>query len=407
MARRGGKRANREGSVYQIEDGTWRGAVSIGGGKRKYVRGTTQAEVVRQLTELKARMADGETIQAGPSQRLDAFLKEWLASTQASVRPRTYDAYESHVRVHITPDLGSVRLEDLTSQHVQRWIDRLVASGASARSIRGYHGVLHAALTRALRWKLVRTNVAAGELLNLPRVEDYEWKPLTIDEAQKLLSVVRGDRLESLYTVALALGLRKAEILGLRWQDVDLDAGHMWIKRQLQRGASGEGAIHLYGNSFLAPTKTHKSKRPLPIPGTLVNKLRAHRSRQNRERLAAGEWHDLDLVFTTPKGTPLDGSRELRRFQAFLSMAGLDRRRFHDMRHSCGTILHALGVPVRDIQAILGHAHTQTTLIYVHGSTDQQRKAAERVGDALFGADPDPVAAKAAASGRPKDSTSA
>lgn len=391
------KRANHEGSVYQIQDGTWRGAVSIGGGQRKYARGDTQAEVVKKLAEIKGKLGRGESLAEQSRQTVDDFLAEWLDSIKASVRPRTYDAYESHIRLHVAPGLGRVRLVDLTTQHVQRWIDRLAATGASARSVRRYHGALHTALERAERWGLVRTNVAAAKLLDLPRVEDYEWKPLTVDEAQRLLAAVKGYRLEAIYTVAIALGLRKGEILGLRWQDVDLDAGHMWIRRQLQINPRGDGAIRLHGKSGLVPTKTHKSKRPLPLPAVLVRHLRSHRTRQLRERLAAREWLDFDLVFTTPKGTPLDGGHELRRFHAFLDAAGLERRRFHDMRHSAGSLLHLLGVPARDIQAILGHAHIQTTMLYVHGTADTQRAAAERASDALFPAAPDPVAAEPAA----------
>lgn len=401
--RRTGKRANHEGSVYQIKDGTWRGAVSIGGGKRKYVRGDTQADVVRQLAELKTRLAGGEAIQTGNHQTISAFLVEWLESIKPTVRPRTHDAYSSHVRLHIAPTLGHIRLADLTRQQVQRWIDKQSASGASARSVRRYHSVLRIALDRARRWGLVQVNVASPEDLDLPRVEDYDWKPLSIDEAQRLLVVVRGYRLEALYTVALALGMRKGEILGLRWQDIDLDTGHMWVRRQLQTNPRGEGAILLYGKSGLVPTKTHKSVRPLIIPSAIVEGLRAHRRRQVEERLAARQWHDLDLVFTTPKGTPLNSDRELRRFRTFLEKAGLESRRFHDLRHSCGTILHALGVPAREIQAILGHAHIQTTMIYVHGTSDQQRAAAERVGSALFPPDPDPVAADDAAEGDDAD----
>lgn len=391
------KRANHEGSVYQIADGTWRGAVSISGGQRKYVRGDTQAEVVKKLAEIKGKLGRGESLAEESRQTVAEFLAEWLASIKPTVRPRTHDAYASHIRLHVAPHLGRIRLAELTSQHVQRWLDRLAASGASARSIRRYHGVLHTALERAERWGLVRTNVAAAKPLDLPRVEDYDWKPLALDEAQKLLAVVKGYRLEAIYTVALALGLRKGELLGLRWQDVDLDAGHVWIRRQLQKNPRGEGAIHLHGKSGLVPTKTHKSKRPLPLPAALVEQLRAHRARQLRERLAASVWHDFDLVFTTPKGTPLDSGQELKRFHAFLDLAGLERRRFHDMRHSAGSLLHHLGVPARDIQAILGHAHIQTTMVYVHGTADTQRAATQRASDALFGADPGPVAAEPAA----------
>lgn len=400
-ARKSGKRANKEGSVYQTADGRWRGAVSIGGGKRKYASGATQAEVVRKLAELKAALAAGELAATDNRQTVGAFIDEYLASVKGAIRPRTHDSYCAHARLHVKPGLGHIRLVDLTSQHVQRWIDRLVASGASASSIRRYHNVLHAALERARRWKLVRANVADAEMLDLPRLEEFAGAPLSLEEARRFLAVVQGYRLAALYTVALVLGPRKSEIMGLRWSDVDLDAGQLWIRWQLQKRPRGDGAIVLYGQSGLVPTKTHKSKRPLPLPAVVVEQLRAHRARQLRERLAATSWHDLDLVFATPKGTPLDSGLELKRFHAFLDEAGLPRRRFHDMRHSAGTLLHSLGVPARDIQAILGHSQIQTTMIYVHGTTEAQRQATERAGAALFGPDPDPVAAKAAAAGSP------
>lgn len=398
--RRGGKRARGEGSIYQIEDGTWRGAISIGGGKRKYARGDTQADVVRQLTELKAQRDQGLPISTtGRSLTLGQFLDHWIESVGPSKRPKTMDSYAGHIRVHLKPALGHVRLAELTTQQVQRAISGWSRGGLKARTVQRIHATLRAALNKAEQWGMVTRNVAATRLVDLPKIEEFERQPLTLDEARRFLDAVRGHRLEALYAVALALGLRQGEALGLRWQDLDLDAGRLSVRWQMQRNPRGEQVIEIDGNRGLVPVKTHRSRRPISVPDALVAGIRAHRALQRRERLMAGDaWQDFDLVFTTTKGRPLDGSEETRRFQRLLAAAGIPRRRFHEMRHSCGTMLAALGVPLRDVQAILGHANIQTTMTYVHATPEAQAEAARRIGRALFG---ESVAANTAATDEP------
>lgn len=380
------RRAHGEGTIVQLDNGSWRGAVSIGAGKRKWVRGSTRGEVVRMLTEIKAKRDQGLPV-SDAREKLGPFLDQWLEhSVRPSVRPRTYDAYESHVRRHLKPVIGKISLADLSPMHVQHLLNDVHATGLSATTVHRIHATLRRALNQAVRWGLVTRNVA--KLVDLPKLEQPEIEPLKPDEARALLDAVAEDRLEGLYSVSLAMGLRQGEALGLRWQDIDLERRQLRVRHQLQRHPRGNNVIQLDENRGLVPTKTHRSRRALLIPETLVAKMKAHRARQARERLLAGDkWHEYDLVFTTGKGTPLDAPRETRRFQQILEEAGLPRRRFHDLRHSCGTILAAQGVPVSDIMAILGHAQLSTTMRYVHSIPETQRMAAKKMDDALWGDD--------------------
>jgi len=378
------RRAHGEGTIVQLENGTWRGAVSIGGGKRKWVRGATRAEVVRQIGEVKARRDKGLPV-ADAREKVGHFLDEWLEnSAKRSVRPRTYDSYAGHVRNHLAPALGNIRLADLSPAHVQRMLVDIQTGGLSANSVVRVHATLRRALNQAERWGLVHRNVA--KLVDLPEVKPKEIEPFTPEEARAFLDAVAGDRLEALYSVAMAMGLRQGEALGLRWQDVDLERREMTVRFQLQRNPRGEGMIQLDGNRGLVPTKSHRSRRSLVIPETLADKLRAHRARQGRERLLMGDdWVDHGLVFTTRKGTPLDGAEQTRRFRMLLAANGLPPRRFHDMRHSCGTILAAQGVPLSEVMEILGHSNIAVTMRYVHSLPETRRHAAQKMDDALWG----------------------
>jgi integrase len=240
----------------------------------------------------------------------------------------------------------------------------------------------------------VQRNVAI--LVEPPSGPSTEIKPLTPAEARTFLNAVRGDRLEALYTVAVALGLRQGEIMGLRWSDVDLDDGTVTVSQALQRVS---GRV-----TFVKP-KSRRSRRTIPIPSTVARSLRAHRARQLEERLIGGpDWNEHDLVFVSTSGTPLEGRNLTRRFQAVLEQAGLPRMRFHDMRHTCATLLLAQDVQPRVVMEILGHSQISLTMnTYAHVIEDLQREAAERMEEVLAGdgATPtqDPVAVNLAVNG--------
>ncbi|HLH70450.1 MAG TPA: site-specific integrase, partial [Candidatus Dormibacteraeota bacterium] len=326
------KRAHGEGTIYKRKDGRWAAVLTVEGGRRKFLYAKTQAEAVRRLAE--ARRARDVGVVADDRVTVREFLERWLRDTvRPNVQPWTYRGYEVHVRVHIVPELGRLRLTALTPQHVQRWMNGRLEAGLSPKSVRYMRGTLRAALNQAVRWGMVGRNAAA--LVDPPRSRTvYEAQPMTVEEARRFLVAIRGHRLEALYVVALALGLRQAEILGLTWGDVDLEAGMLQVRRTLQR---------VEGRYRLLDVKTRLSRRELAMPRMVVERLQVHRARQEQERAAAGaRWgNDLGLVFTTVRGDPLNGAVVTHAFQRVLEGAGLRRMRFHDLRHSCDTFLQA------------------------------------------------------------------
>jgi integrase len=234
--------------------------------------------------------------------------------------------------------------------------------------------VLRRALEQARKDELVIRNVAS--LVDPPRVRRREVQPLTVEEAALLLDAVREDRLFALYAVALGEGLRRGEALGLRWSDIDLENDTLRVSVSLQRSD---------GELQLTEPKTARSKRTVPLPGACVEALTEHRQRQKQEEAAAPVWlNDWNLVFTTTIGTPLDPQNVLHQFQAVCERVGLPRLRFHDLRHTCASLLLAQGVEARVIMDTLGHSLIGTTLnLYAHVMPATQRDAAGKM-DSLF-----------------------
>ena len=375
------QRGNGEGSIYQREGRSgWFAAVTHAG-RRKILRGDTRQEVADKVTDALAARARGQLVTA-PGQTVETFLTSWLADIAGpKVRARTAQMYEYIVRLHIVPEIGKVKLDRLTPGHVSRLLQAGTSAGLSPRTVQIVHGVLRNALNEAVRWHLAGQNVARE--VDGPRVERHEIQPLSPDEARALLASVEGDRLSALYGVALALGLRQGEALGLRWQDVDLEGGLIHVRHQLQR---------LHGVISLVPLKTSRSRRTIALPASTLAGLRAHRQQQIKERLEAGpEWRGPEpkdgacYVFTTLAGTPLEKRNVIRAFKAVLRRAGLPERRFHDLRHSTATLLLAQGTDVRTIMDILGHSEISLTLnLYAHVLPELRREAADRM-EAILG----------------------
>jgi integrase len=259
---------------------------------------------------------------------------------------------------------------------VQSFLNAETAAGLSPRSVAMERAVLRQALGRAERWGLVARNVA--KLADPPRVPRRLVAPLNSEQARQFLEVIRGDRLEALYLIALGVGLRQGEILGLSWPDIDLDAGTLTVRQALQR---------VNGKLILVEPKSRTSNRTVALPSLVHDALRAHRIRQLQERLRVGSrWRDdpRDLVFLSTIGTPLDGITVTRRFQALLKAADLPRQRFHDLRHACATLLLSQGVAARVVMEQLGHSQIGLTLgTYSHVSLALGRVAAERMNDVL------------------------
>jgi integrase len=368
------KRGNNEGSIYLRRDGRWAAAISLPGRRRITFYGPSREDVRRKLAAA-VRASDLKELPDPSGLLLGDFLDQWLAEVvRPSVRPWTYSGYEVHVRRHIKPVLGKVPLQKLEPIHVQSLLNRKLREGLSAKSVRYLRGTLRTALNQAHRWGLITRNSAA--LVDGPRVERFEIQPLTPDEARRFLASIKGHRLEALYSVALTLGLRQGEALGLRWQDIDLDLGYIRVNKQLQRPN---------GSFQLMEPKTQKSRRTIVMPPTITHSLARHREGQRQERdNANGIWNELDLVFTRPDGHPLDGTVVTHQFHKLLAHAGLPQRRFHDLRHSCATLLLAQGVPARVVMEVLGHSQIGLTMnTYAHVIPELRRDAAQRMEELL------------------------
>jgi len=327
------------------------------------------------MTMLLAAAQQGMPV-APDKQTVETFLAGWLATARSSVRPRTHESYTDMVRLHLLPTLGHHRLTTLAPQHVHALLDAKLAEGLSPRTVQYLHAILRRALGQAVRWGVVPRNVAA--LVSPPRVSRRELPVLTPDEARHLLEHIRGDRLEALYTIALALGLRQGEALGLQWEDVDLENGALRVRHTLQR---------VDGAPQLMEPKSSQSRRTIAMPSVAVLALREHRTRQLQERLWAGSrWQKSDFIFTSTIGTPLYSRATTQRFQRILTAAGLRRVTFHSLRHACASFLLAQGVSPRVVMETLGHSQFSTTMdIYAHVMPAMQRDAAERM-DALLAA---------------------
>ena len=370
------RRGNNQGSITRRPDGRWEAKITLADGTRRSFYGQTEGEVNRKLVEvLHIRNTESSPEK---SIRVADFLDMWLERiAKPRIRAQTYKGYEVNVRVHLKPALGRLPISAVRPQDVQDLIDAKVKEGLAPKTVRYMHGVLRNAFNHAVRWDYMARNPA--ELVDGPRVEQHEIQPFTREEAHRFLEAIKGDRLEALYTVALTMGLRQGEALGLRWRDVDLEMGYIRINRQLQR------VEHKYE---LVELKTKRSQRAIAVPTALVGSLQKHQERQERERdAAARRWHDTDLVFARPDGYPLSGSVVTHRFQERLDAAGLPKRRFHDLRHSCATLLLAQGISPRVVMDVLGHSQISLTMnTYAHVLPEMRREAASRMNE-LFEAD--------------------
>jgi integrase len=373
------KRANGEGSLSRRANGTWAATISLPRGRREVSYSKTRDEARRKLVKA-VRARDNGMLATSQRSTVGDFLDYWLAEVvRPNVRPWTYAGYEVHVRLHIKPALGHLRLDRLTPVHVQQFLNQKIADGMKPRSVRYIRGTLRTALVKAVKWDLISRNAAA--LVRGPRVERYEIRPLTPDEARVFLSSIKGDRLEALYSIALTMGLRQGEVLGLRWQDIDLEAADLRVSKQLQR---------VDGKLQLVAPKTSRSRRTLAVPSSIVRSLREHRDRQEQEKAQEGSrWVETDLVFTNVQGKPLDASLVSKQFHQHLELAGLAQRRFHDLRHSCATLLLVQGVAPRVVMEVLGHSQIAMTMnTYSHVIPELQWQAARRMDALLRQTDP-------------------
>jgi integrase len=374
-----GKNPNGEGTIYQRKDGRFEGAAYVttseGTRKRQRFYGATWEEVHRRLVEVKAQEHRGIPTPA-KSYTVGAFLDEWLAHIAApSVRATTYAKYETFVRLYLKPGLGSGRLTQLSPSDVRRFLAQQKEAGVSPARLQAIHSVLRNALEHAMREDLTVRN--AARLVRVATPPRRTFEPWTAQQTIQFVTASKSDPMATAFLLCVALGLRRGEVLGLRWRDIDLEDRTLHVRQQLQRAD---------GQLQLVEVKTQRSRRVIPLPEVCVRALRRRRSEQAADRIATGPgWPNSDFVFTTKHGTPIEPRNLARSFERILTGAGLPRIRLHDLRHMCASFLAFLRVPPRTIMEILGHSQIAVTMnVYTHVTSDEQREAM-RLMDGLLG----------------------
>ncbi len=397
------RRPNGASSIYKGQDGKWHGRVTVGvkdDGKpdRRHVERKTQAEVIHAVRELEKQRDSGAVRRPGKPWTLKAWLTHWLENITAPpvVRASTYSSYRVAVTNHLIPGLGAHRLDKLEPEHLERLYARMQHRGLKPATAHQAHRTVRTALNEAMRRGHIVRNVAT--LAKAPRITEEEVDPYSVKEVQRLL-VEAGKRRNSVrWAIALALGLRQGESLGIQWKDVDFDGRMLRVRRNRLRpkykhGCPGDCGRKYPGycpmrtraNADTDETKSRAGKRVIGLPDELAELLKLHRDRQAQERAAAGgRWQEGGWVFTTETGEPINPRSDYDEWKELLSAAGVRDGRLHDARHTASTVLLILGVPERTVMAIMGWSSSAMAARYQHVTDNIRQDVAKRVGGLIW-----------------------
>jgi integrase len=376
------KRGNGEGGISRHKkSGLYMARYTVQtpeGSKRKTIYGKKRQDVADQLAKALADRADGIVFD-DKNLTLGEYLDRWLSdAVRGTVRESTYSRDKYLVTNHVKPSIGRMKLKNLNARLLQSLYRERLDSGLSGSTVQKIHHVLHKALTQAMRWELIPRNPA--DSVKAPTPTPKEMHPLSALEARQLLEAARGDRLEALYVLAIHTGMRRGELLALKWADVDLDLATVRVRRTLTRGEDGRGYV------VGAATKSGKGRHVRLTPSA-VEALKRHRARQAKEKLKVGGlYRDQDLVFAGEGGNPINPSNlRNRSFKPLLERAGLPRITFHDLRHTCASLLFQRNVHPKLVQELLGHASVAITLdTYSHMLPGMGSEAADAIESALL-----------------------
>ena len=359
------KRTNGEGSVYRRNDGRVVGEWTDAAGKKRYTTSKTKSktEMKAALRKKLAGTRRGITFDS-EGMTVEKYMDRWLDTQKDRVRAGTFKPYEAITRLHIKPTLGRTKLEKLNALQLEELYRQKLKDGLSARRVRYIHVTMRKALKDAVRLQILSSNVA--DSATPPRTSTKEITPLIQEQMKTLLEAARGDRLECLYILACTTGMRQGELLGLQWKDIDLEAGTLRVSRSVYDGE-------------INPPKTKAGNRTIRLSKLAIAALKRHRIESGKQRIS--EW-----VFPNSRGTSI-GHANLhnRSWKPLLLKAGLPHStRFHDLRHSCISLLLARGVPIKVVSQMAGHGDVSITLsVYGHVLPDQQGACADGMDDAL------------------------
>lgn len=398
------RQPNGASSIFEGKDGRWHGWVTVGtkdDGRpdRRHVSRKTRPEVTKKVRELERQRDTGNVRKAGQTWTVKTWLTHWVENIAAPhVTDYTLDGYRVAVHHHLVPGLGAHRLEKLEPEHLERFYRKMQANGSSAGTVHQAHRTVRAALNEAVRRRHIVLNPAT--IARAPRVEEEEVEPYSVEEVQRLLLEAERHRNTARWVIALALGLRQGEVLGLQWDDVDFEAGVIRVQRGRLRPRYRHGCGGRCGRKpgycpekintrrETKSTKSRAGKRAVGVPDELLKLLRQHKTEQERERrLARDLWTNKGYVFTSPSGEPLNPNTDYHRWKDLLKAAGVRDGRLHDARHTAGTVLLILGVPEVVVDAIMGWEPGKSARMrrrYQHLTAPVLRDTADKVGGLLW-----------------------
>jgi integrase len=395
------RQSNGRSTIYQGSDGYWHGRVIVGvtdQGKpdRRHVMSRSKSVVTAGVRELEKKRENGSVPRPGVRWTVAGWLEHWLENiARPTIRQSSYDAYRIAVRVHLIPGVGEHRLDRLRPEHLERLYRRMIATGARPATAHQVHRTIRTALGEAVRRRQVHENVAT--LAKAPKIEARELEPYSVAEVQRILSAARERRNAARWAIALSLGLRQGEVLGLHWSDVDLEAGILKItsnrvRPHYEHGCStpcgktpGRCTRRVQTNEDDGPTKSSAGKRKIGLPPQLVQLLQDHRREQDQERARAGQlWVETGRVFTDRFGRAVKPNSDYHAWKALLKRAGVRETRLHDARHTAATVLLAVEVPERTVMGVMGWSSTSMAARYQHVTDPIRHEVASRVGGLLW-----------------------
>lgn len=369
------KRIYGSGSVSRRKDGRFQAQVMREGHRiTKY--GKTEKEAYANLQRALDDLKQGKTVR-GLKQTVEQYLTHWLEdSRRLKIKPGTLRNYRIILRVYLLPEFGHVRLDQMSREQIQSFCTELFDEGISPAYIKQIHMLFSSALQEAVDDGILARNPC--DRVTLPRQEQYKARFLTLEEGRRLIAAAKGHRLWLFLLVMLTTGARRGELTGLRWSDLDLKNGELYIRRTVTR---------LPGMGFVEGSpKSASSMRKVRLSQPVLDALEDQKRYIDDLRVRAGAcWRENNLVFPNKSGGYLDRWVIRCQFKQIWSEAGLSYLRFHDLRHSAATLLLAAGVNIKVVQEMLGHSNARTTLqMYGHVLPDMQKDAIDKL-NGMFG----------------------
>jgi integrase len=424
-----------ESSVYFGTDNYWHGRVTMGirpdgQSDRRHIQRKDENEVREEVRRLETLRNSGKKAAIGRPWKLKKWLEHWVNNiVKPNQKYKTWEYYETAVRLYLNPKLGAHRIDRLEPEHVETMYTILAEENVGPSVLRQVHNTLRAALNEAVRRQ--RIDLSPMRVVRSPRMNEEEIEPLTVEEAQRVLAMADTRRNGARFAIALALGLRQGEALGLQWRDLAPSTKTLTVRRALQRQKwrHGCGDPHACGADWhktrpcerhctqhkracpqpcrkdctaharhcperhggglvVVATKSRSGRRVLNVPAKVLGSLAEHRLAQQKERdLAGSVWEDGDWIFCQPNGKPLDARRDYQEWQDLLATAGVRPTRLHNARHTAATILLVLRTPKRAVMDVMGWSAESMTKRYQHVPDELREQIAKEVGSLLWGSD--------------------